>query len=183
MVKKHILIIGRSPDALDGMRSMLEQKGHTVETTHDFDNIPDRYRLEDFDLITMGGKVSPETKEHIMTAATARKNTMQFVQGMAGIPGLVVDQIEGELAADLRDSAHAPTFQASTRTFTLSLPKPSRVLTFIPPNPGSDSHVLCNEILAAGTHTVSVPADIPMQSSFASIRVDDAVYCFNLSTA
>lgn len=187
--QNNILIIGKSPAALDAMQSMLKQKGYKVETTDNFEDIPSRYKLEDFDLITMGGKVPPETKAAIMQVATERKNAMRFVQGMAAIPGLVVDQIEGELAANLRDPNQAPAFQADTCTFTLSLSEPTLVLitiwwqtTFVPPNSGSDSRALRNETLPAGTSTITVPSDIPMDSSFASVRVGDAVYCFRLST-
>lgn len=183
----NILIIGKSPAALQEMAALLHAKGYAVTTTNEFNDVPDRFNLGDFDLITMGGRVPPETKAAITKAATARKPSMLFVQGMAAIPGLVVNQIEGELTAANRKPNETPTFDIAARTLTLSLQNPAQVIvtawwqtTFVPPNPGSNSRILCNETLASGPHTVPIPTDIPEQSSFVSVKIGDALYCLKL---
>jgi len=185
--KATILIIGKSPAALDAMQSLLHKSGYAVETTNNFENVPERFKLENFDLITMGGQVPPDTKAIVMQAAKERKSNMLFVQGMAGIPGLVVEQIEGELAAEQRKPDRAPVFRAATRTLNLFLPESAPVKVtawwhtdFIPPNPGSDSRVLCNKTLAAGNHNIPVPGDIPNEYSFVTVRIGNAVYPLKL---
>jgi CheY-like chemotaxis protein len=182
-----ILLIGKSPAALEAMGSLLRQKGYNAKTTNNFNGIPARYKLEEFDLITMGGQVPPDTKASIMQAAKAQRGDILFVQGMAAIPGLVVAQIEGELHADQRDPDRPPAFHADTRTLSLTLTAAVSVTvtawwqtTFVPPNPGSDSRVLSDETLPAGAHTISIPPDIPEQSSFVTVQVGNAVYPLRL---
>ncbi len=188
ITQKSILIIGKSPSALETMGSLLRDKGYSVETTNNFEDISNRFKLNDFDLITMGGQVPPDIKSEITRAATELKSNMLFVQGMAAIPGLVVGQIEGELNANLRNPKQMPIFHSDTLTISLSLTKKSQVVvtvwwqtTFVPPNPGSDSRVLCNKVLPAGKHIIEIPADIPKDSSFLTVQIDQATYSIKLT--
>src|ERR1041385_771845 len=190
MAKKHILIIGKSPAVLASASVLLRERGYEVDTTDNFDDIATRFDLKQIDLITTGGQVPPDKRAEIRKDAKEVKNDMLFVQGLAGIPGLIVEQIEGELAAQYRDSKHAPTYDAGKRTIKLFLKEVEAVkvtawwqTSFIPPNPGTDSRVLVKEQLPAGEHTVSLPADIPDKASFASVQLGKALYCFSLASA
>jgi len=170
------------------MGTRLREKGYSVETTNDFADVPSRYNLQDFDLITMGGQVPAATKGAIMQAATAVQPAMRFVQGMAAIPGLVVDQIEGELHAERRKSEQVPQFEAPTRTLHVVLTDTARLTvtvwwqtTFVPPDPGSDSRLLCDETRPAGQYSFALPAEVPDEYSFATVYIDDAAYALKLA--
>ncbi len=186
---KHILIIGKSPAVLESAAASLRAHGHEVVITDDFDKIAERFDLRQIDLITTGGQVPVDTRAQIRRDAKKLKSDMLFVQGLAGIPGLIVQQIEGEFAAEHRDTEHPPMYVASPRSIKLFLKNAADVqiacwwqTTFTPPNPGSDSRVLIDKRLPAGEHSVPLPADIPKQASFATVQVDKAIYSFSLNT-
>jgi CheY-like chemotaxis protein len=114
------LIIGKSPAALEGMSSLLQEQGYEVETTNDFNNIAGRFDLKQFDLITTGGQVPPEARVRIRNDALKLKPGMRFVQGMAAISGLVVDQIKGELTVQGQNAEQIPVYDPANRMFTFT---------------------------------------------------------------
>jgi hypothetical protein len=188
MQKKHILIIGKSPTALESMMGLLRKRGYEVETTDVFDDIAGRFDLRQLDLITTGGQVPVGKREEIRHDARELNHDMLFVQGLAGIPGLVVQQIEGEFAAQYRDTVHTPIFDAATRGIKFLLEESASVkitcwwqTSFVPPNPGSDSLVLVDETMSADGHTILIPPAIPPEASFVTVRIGKAIYCFGLA--
>jgi hypothetical protein len=189
MSKKNILIIGKSPLVLENVSASLRELGYDVDTTSDFDQIASRFDLQQVDLITLGGQVPPEKKTEIKQASLAVKPDMLFVYGLAGIPGLIVQQIESEFTKDHQDPAHTPSYDPATRTIKLSLQEAADVTitgwwqtSFVPPNPGSASQTVIDERLPAGEHAIPLPSAIPSQASFATVKIGAAIYNFSLVT-
>ena len=187
MSKKRILIIGKSPLVLETTTKLLQERGYKVDTTDNFDDITKRFDLRRFDLITTGGQVPEEKRAEIRKDAREQKHEMLFVQGLAGIPGLIVQQIEGEFAATYQDQKNIPIYDRDTRQIIIKLTKQAEVkitawwqTTFVPPNPGSDSRVLLDEQLGAGEHLVDVPTVVPEKASFVTVQLDKAIYNFSL---
>ncbi len=184
---KRVLIIGKSPVVLSSAESLLRERGYEVATTDNFEAISVRFDLRQFDLITTGGQVPVDKRAEIRHAATAIKSDMLFVQGLAGIPGLIVEQIEGEFAAQYR-TQHVPIYDKATREIQLFLEEPADVkvtcwwmTSFVPPNPGSQSQVLIEAALPTGERILSLPTTIPAEGAFASIHIGKATYCFDLT--
>jgi len=108
---------------------------------------------------------------------------------LAGIPGLIVNQVEGAFTADHQDPARAPTYTPDERSIRVSLVQPSHVkvrvwwqTSFVPPDPRSDSLLLLDGHLPGGDHTVPVPDQVPAQAAFATVQVDAAIYAFSIAT-
>jgi hypothetical protein len=57
-----------------------------------------------------GGQVPPDRKAELREEIGAVNPRIIFVQGLAGIPGLIIDQVQGAFAADNPEPAEAPTF-------------------------------------------------------------------------
>src|SRR5262249_61526289 len=110
-------------------------------------------------------------------------------QGLAGIPGLIVNQVRGAFTANHRDPTRAPTYTPDGRSIRLSLADPADVnvtvwwqTAFVPPDPRSDSLVLLDEELAGGDHAIRVPDHVPPKAAFATVQVDAAIYAFSIAT-
>ena len=112
-----------------------------------------------------------------------------FVQGLAGIPGLIVNQIRGAFAAWQQKPSQAPSYAPGERTIRVSLAEPDDVkvtvwwtTATVPPDPKSDSLVLFDDHLPAGNHTFAIPDDIPPKRSFAAVRINSAIYPVSIAT-
>jgi hypothetical protein len=112
-----------------------------------------------------------------------------FVQSLAGIPGLIVNQIQGAFSAGHQDPTQAPTFTPDDRSIRLTLPAPHDVkvtlwwtTAMVPPDPKSDSLLLLDDRVTAGDHTIPVPDHIPHKRAFATVHVDAAIYTFSIAT-
>jgi hypothetical protein len=188
MNKKHILILGKSPLVLQTASSLLQERGYEVETSDNFDDVAARFDLKQVDLITTGGQVPVEKRAEIREIGRELNSDMLFVQGLAGIPGLIVEQIEGEFNKKYQEDQQVPNYDAATRTIKLLLKKQAAVkvtgwwqTTFVPPNPGSDSQILTDEHMSPGEQSISVPASVPEKASFATVQIDHAIYNFSLT--
>jgi hypothetical protein len=136
-----------------------------------------------------GGQVPPDRKAQLTEEIAAVNPGTVFVQGLAGIPGLIINQIQGALAADRQDPIRAPTYRPDERSIqlTLSTPADVKVTAFwttsvVPPDPKSDSVVLLDDRVTEGDHTIPVPKHIPPTRAFATVEVDTAVYAFSIAT-
>ena len=114
---------------------------------------------------------------------------MIFVDALAGIPGLVINQIQGAFAADQQQAAEAPTFTLEDRTIRTSLTEPARVkvtawwqTSFVPPDPKSDSLLLLDDTLAAGSQAIAIPNEVPTNAAFATVQLDAAIHTFSITT-
>jgi hypothetical protein len=170
-----ILVIGRSENVLSELVTILQENGHAAGATNDFDRTLDLFDAKQLDLVVFGGMVPPDTKDHLQEQITTQNPAVTFVQGFAGIPGLVAQQVE----ATLSDSTTTPaTYNAQSRSIGISLDQPQDVIitawwhtSFTPPEPKSTSHVILHQELPAGAHTITIPDMVPTQASFATVTI------------
>jgi len=88
--------------------------GYEARATNDFADITRRFDAKDIDPVVFGGQVPPDRKAEIRDQIAAINSQVIFVQGLAGIPGLIVNQVRGSFAAARRDPTRAPTFTPTT---------------------------------------------------------------------
>lgn len=184
-----VLIIGKSQVVLDDTVAGLRQLSYTAEATNDFADVTDRFDLRTIDLVVFGGQVPPERRAELKAEIGAVKPRVIFVQGLAGIPGLIVSQVRAAFAGADGDAAGAPEYSPQDRSICLTLPSAADVkvtawwqTSFVAPDPGSDSLLLLDDRLQAGDHAVPVPDRIPPKAAFATVQVDAAIYPFSIAT-
>jgi hypothetical protein len=126
--------------------------------------------------------VPPETKEDLRIDLAAANPTLIFIQGMAGIPGLIAAQVEAA-AAPPPDAHASVTYDGDRRTVTITLKSPEDVrltafwgTAFVPPDPESTSQVIFEERMGAGTHVLDLPASVPTVASFVVVRAGTQVH-------
>ena len=113
--------------------------------------------------------VPPDTKELLRKQISDRNPAMAFVQGFAGIAGVIVAQVQAaHREMPMRETGLAVTYDPRTRTVDLYLERPEDVqviawwgTSFTPPEPRSTSLVLVDAGLPAGQHTVTLPGEVP----------------------
>lgn len=182
-----VLVIGRSRRVLDEILAGLHELGYAAQATNDFfADIPAQFDPTKIDLVVFGGAVPPERKAELREQIAAINPAVLFVQGLAGIPGLIINQIRGAFAGERTER---PRYSAGERSITLTVAEPRAVEVTVwwitsttPPNPASESLVLVDERVGAGTHTVRIPDQIPADRAFATVQVDDAIDAFSLET-
>jgi hypothetical protein len=186
---RSVLILGRSQLVIDDTVLGLRDLGYTAQATNDFANITGRYDVEHIDLVVFGGQVPPERKAELTEQIGAINPHVISVEGLAGIPGLIVNQIQGAFAAEHQDPTQAPTYTPDDRSIRLTLAEPHDVIatlwwttSTVPPDPKSDSLVLLDDRLAAGDHAIPVPGHIPPKRAFAAVQIDAAIHVFSIAT-
>jgi hypothetical protein len=187
--QRSVLLIGKSQLVLDDALAGLRDLGYKAEATNDFTDIIGRFDARRIDLVVFGGQVPPDRKAELREEIAAINPQVIFVQGLAGIPGLIINQIQGAFTAHHQDPTRAPTYTPDDRSIRLSLAEPAQVkvtvwwqTSFVPPDPKSDSLPLLDDQLASGDHTVPVPDHIPPQAAFATVQIDAATYAFSIAT-
>jgi hypothetical protein len=186
---RSVLLIGRSQLVLDDSVSGLRDLGYKAEATNDFADITGRFDARQVDLVVLGGQVPADRKAELREEIGAVNLRVTFVQGLAGIPGLIVDQVQGAFASDQEDPAGAPAYAPGERAIRLTLARPADVkvtawwqTSFVPPDPKSDSLALLDDRLAGGDHTIPLPDHVPPKAAFATVKIDAAIYAFSIAT-
>jgi hypothetical protein len=188
---RSVLVLGRSQRVLDDIVAGLGNLGYSTQATNEFfGDLIGRFDPSEIDLLVFGGQVPPDRKAELTEQMGAINPRIIFVQGLAGIPGLIIDQIQGAFSATQPASIQAPAFAPDERTIRLTLAGPADVkatvwwtTSIVPPDPTSDSLVLLDDRLAAGTHTIHVPGHIPPTRAFATVRIDATIHAFSIETA
>lgn len=187
--RRSVLLIGKSQLVLDESVAGLRDLGYNAEATNDFSDITPRFDIEKIDLVVFGGQVPPDRKHELKEEIGAINPRIVFIQGLAGIPGLIINQIQGAFTAQHRDPTRAPTYRPDDRSIRLNLAELADVkvtiwwgTSFVPPDPKSDSLVVLDDHLAAGDHAIPVPDHIPSKAAFATAQVDAAIYAFSIAT-
>ena len=187
--RRSVLLIGKSQLVLDGALAGLRDLGYTAEATNGFADITARFDAREIDVVVFGGQVPPDLRAELREEISAINPRVIFVQGLAGIPGLIINQVQGAFARDHQELVRAPTFAPDDRSIGLTLPGQAEVkvtiwwqTSFVPPDPKSDSLLLLNDRLAAGDHAVTVPDLVPPKAAFATVQVDAAIYVFSIAT-
>ncbi len=180
-----ILVIGRSETVLSEAVTILREKGYAAGATNEFDRTLDLFDAGQLDLVVLGGMVPPDTKEHLREQISTRNPAVTFVQGYAGIPGLIAAQVQAALSDGTTGPAASVTYNPQSRSIGISLDGPQDVsviawwaTSFIPPDPKSTSRVILDEELPAGAHTIAIPDDVPAQASFATVSTGPSVHAF-----
>ena len=186
--ERSALLIGKSQLVLDESVAGLRDLGYTAEATNDFSDITGRFDVKEIDLVVFGGQVPPDRKAELRDEIGAINPEVIFVQGLAGIPGLIVNQVQGAFTANHQDPARAPTYTPDDRSIRLTLAEPADVkvtlwwqTAFVPPDPKSDSLLLLDDELAGGDHAIPVPDHVPPKAAFATVEIDAAIYAFRLA--
>lgn len=187
--QRSVLLIGKSQLVLDGALAGLRDLGYKAEATNDFADVTARFDAREIDLVVFGGQVTPGIKAELREEISAINPRVIFVPGLAGIPGLIINQVQGAFARNHQELVRAPTFTPYERSIKLTLPGPANVkvtiwwqTSFVPPDPKSDSLLLLNDRLAAGDHAVTVPDLVPPKAAFSTVQVDAAIYAFSITT-
>src|SRR5215468_7909095 len=173
-----ILAIGRSENVLSELVTILREKGHAAGATNEFDRALDLFDAGRLDLVVFGGMVPPESRERLREQISARNPAVAFVQGYAGIPGLIAAQAEAALGDGTPGPAASATYDPRSRSIGLSLGRAQHVIvtawwhtSFAPPEPKSTSRVVLDQDLPAGPHAIAIPDEVPGQASFATVSV------------
>jgi hypothetical protein len=187
--QRSVLLIGKSQLVLDDSVAGLRDVGYKAEATNDFADVTARFDARDTDVVVFGGQVPPDRKAELQEEIGAINPGVIFVQGLAGIPGLIINQVQGAFAADHKGFEGGLTFTPDERLIRLTLTDPSDVkvtiwwqTSFVPPDPKSDSLLLLDDRLAAGEHVVAVPDLVPPKAAFATVEIDAAIHAFSIAT-
>ncbi|WP_392342510.1 hypothetical protein ACQ86L_0405 (plasmid) [Leifsonia sp. P73] len=170
-----MLIVGRSPSVLTEAVHTLRAKEYAADATNQFDQVLTDYDTGELDILVFGGMVPLDVKQHLREQVGERNPGVTFIQGLAGIAGVIAAQVE---AADSTGAADHIIYDSARRTIEFTLTASSRVVvealwaaSFTPPEPKSASMVILNGQLDAGPHAKPVPDAIPTAASFAVVRV------------
>ena len=181
-----ILVIGRSPSVLVDTVEILRSKGYSADATNQFDRVLDDYDAQDIGIVVFGGMVPAGTKQHLRQEISERNTHVRFVQGLAGIAGLIAAQVEGVITTGEPDDSHV-AYHEDQRSVHLTLHKAARVTveawwltSFTPPEPKSTSMQVLDTELEAGSHSIALPAEVPSVASFLAVTAGSAVRTFTV---
>ncbi|MDT3446143.1 MULTISPECIES: hypothetical protein [unclassified Pseudofrankia] len=181
-----VLIVGRSPGVLMAAVDMLRAKGYLADATNQFGQVLDDYDVSDLDVLVFGGMVPADTKQYLRDEISRRNSGVTFVQGLAGIAGVIAAQVEVVTCEDPSDAAEI-TYDAAERTHRVSLSEAAHVTvealwatSFTPPEPTSTSMQVFDGDLAAGSHDIALPDTVPSEASFATVTVGSQVHVFTV---
>jgi hypothetical protein len=188
--QRSVLLIGKSQLVLDESVAGLYELGYEAEGTNDFTDITRRFDVQEIDLVVFGGQVPPDRKAELREEIGALNPRVIFVQGLAGIPGLIINQVRGALTVDQQQATRPPTYRPDDRSIRVTLSEPTDVkvtawwqTAFVPPDPKSDSLLLLDDELASGDHAIPVPDHVPPKAAFATVEIGAAIYAFSLAAS
>ncbi len=180
-----ILVIGRSPSVILDAADILRSKGFHADATNQFDDVLTEYDTTNIDVVVFGGMVPPNTKQHLTEEISKVNGHVAFVQGLAGIAGLIAAQVQG-----VRSTAADPNgvaYDTTERTLQLTLKEPAPVVveawwatSFRPPEPTSTSMRVIDSHFESGEHRIPLPAEVPPVASFVTVSVGPVVHAFTV---
>lgn len=183
---RRVLIVGRSPGVLVATVEILRAKGYSADATNQFDRVLDDYDVTGLDVLVFGGMVPADTKQQLREDISARNPQVTFVQGLAGIAGLIATQVQAAGSADTSEVG-AVSYDETRRSIQLTLNESAPVTveawwgtSFVPPEPKSASTLVFDGRLDAGSHTLPIPDHVPSQASFAGVTVGSFARVFTV---
>jgi len=183
---ERILVVGRSPGVLVDTVEILRTKGYSADATNQFDRVLDDYDVKDIDIVVFGGMVPAGTKQYLREEISERNAHVTFVQGLAGIAGVIAAQVEGVASTD-GAAASQVMYDAIRRSVQLTLNASARVTveawwhtSFTPPEPKSTSMRVVDAVLDEGSHIIPLPAHVPSEASFLTVSAGSAVRAFTV---
>jgi hypothetical protein len=182
---ERVLVIGRSPTVILDAADILRSKGFHADATNRFDEVLAEYDAATINVVVFGGMVPPGTKQYLREEISKVNSHVTFVQGLAGIAGLIAAQVEGVTSPAGDDNGVA--YDTTTRTVRLTLEEPARVVveawwatSFTPPEPASTSMRVIDSHFDSGEHVISLPAEVPPVASFVTVSVGPAIRAFTV---
>ena len=182
---QRILVIGRSPSVILEAADILRSRGFHADATNQFDEVLTEYDTTDLDVVVFGGMVPPDAREYLKKEISKVNDHVKFVQGLAGIPGLVAAQVEGVTSTAGDD--HGVAYEPKKRKVQLTLQEPEQVVvqawwttSFTPPEPTSTSMRVIDRHLDSGEHLIPLPAELPPVASFVTVSVGPAIHTFTV---
>lgn len=183
-----VLVAGRSQLVLDTTLALLTARGYAAHVTREFDDITDQVDAAELDVVVFGGQVTPGQKAQMHDALQAVNPRLAFLQGLAGIPGLIADQVDGWVAGEVPVPGQAPVYDAGRREIGLVLfaPLETRISVYwitemIPPDPKSAAVVLVEGALSPGEHRFRIPDAVVLDVAFATVAAGGALWSFRLA--
>jgi hypothetical protein len=182
---ERVLVIGRSPGVILDAAGILRSKGFHADATNQFDQVLTEYDTTNIDVVVFGGMVPPDAKQYLKEEISKVNGHVAFVQGLAGIAGLIAAQVESVTSAAADDNAVA--YDTTNRTVQLTLREPAQVVveawwatSFTPPEPMSTSMRVIDSRFDSGEHRIPLPAEVPPVASFVTVSVGPAVRAFTV---
>ena len=181
-----ILVVGRSPGVLVDTVEILRSKGYSADATNQFDQALDDYDVTNIDVLGFGGMVPADTKQYLREEIGERNPHVTFVQGLAGIAGLIAAQVEEVVAPSEPDDGQL-IYDAARRSVELTLNGSMHVsvhawwaTSYTPPEPKSTSMEVFDGELNKGFHSIPLPDRVPFEASFATVAVGSPVRVFTV---
>jgi hypothetical protein len=182
---ERILIIGRSPSVILEAANILRSRSFHADATNQFDEVLTEYDATNLDVVVFGGMVPPNARQYLEEEISKVNDHVTFLQGLAGIPGLIAAQVEGVTSTATDD--HGVAYDPKKRTVQLTLQEPAHVVvqawwttSFTPPEPASTSMRVIDLPFDSGEHTIPLPAEVPHVASFVTVSVGPAVHAFTV---
>jgi hypothetical protein len=182
---ERILVIGRSPGVILDAAGILRGKGFHADATNQFDEVLTQYDTANIDVVVFGGMVPPHAKQYLREEISKVNGHVAFVQGLAGIAGLIAAQVEGVTSGAADDNGVA--YDTTNRTVQLTLHEPAQVVieawwatSFTPPEPTSTSMRVIDSRFDQGEYFIPLPAEVPPVASFVTVSVGPAVRAFTV---
>jgi hypothetical protein len=180
---ERVLVIGRSPSVILDAADILRSRGFHADATNQFDKVLTEYDTTNIDVVVFGGMVPPNTKQYLREEISKVNSHVTFVQGLAGIAGLIAAQVEGVTSNAEDDNGVA--YDTAMRTVQLTLQEPALVVveawwatSFTPPEPTSTSMCVINSHFDSGEYLFALPDEVPPVASYVTVSVGPAVHAF-----
>jgi hypothetical protein len=181
-----VLIVGRSPGVLVAAVDILRAQGHRADATNRFDRVLADYDVTDLDVLVFGGMVPADMKQQLREDVRERNPHVTFVQGLAGIAGLIAAQVRAATSTEALDGGDV-VYDGARRSVRLTLDDAALVTveawwatSFTPPEPGSASTRVFDGRLDAGSHTIPLPSQVPSEASFVGVTVGSFTRVFTV---
>jgi hypothetical protein len=172
---ERVLIVGRSPRVLETAVDLLREAGYAADATNQFGSVLDDYDVRDLDMLVFGGMVPRDTKQSLREEISVRNPGVTFVQGLAGIAGVIAAQVQSASTPQGIDGA-AISYDPTQRVVQMELTLAAHVTirawwatSFAPPEPTDSTMTVFDEDLPAGRHEIALPDVVPAQASFATV--------------
>ena len=179
-----VLVVGRSPSVLVATVDILRARGYSADATNQFDQVLDDYDVTDLDVLVFGGMVPADTKQQLRENISERNPHVTFVQGLAGIAGLIAAQVQAATSTKAVDCGEI-RYDEARRSIRLTLNDSASVTveawwatSFVPPEPKSASMHVFDGQLDAGSHIIRLPDQVPSEASFAGVTVGSLARVF-----
>lgn len=181
-----VLVVGRSPGVLVDTVEILRARGYSADATNQFDQALDDYDVTGVDVLVFGGMVPADTKQYLRKEIGRRNPQVTFVQGLAGIAGVIAAQVE-EVVAPGEPVGCRLLYDAARRSVELTQNSSAHVsvhawwlTSYTPPEPRSTSMQVFDGELGTGFHSIPLPDHVPHEASFATVAVGPLVRVFTV---